>query len=230
MNCHKIIIVGTDTGVGKTVLSSLLAQFLVNQGKNIHYIKPFQTGIDHSNEEESDAYVVQNSGQMSSPATTLLRYSHPLAPLFASQDDQKIITDKELIYVKDYIQQEVQSKKFSHLIIEGAGGLYVPISKEKLFIDLLPSWRPFSLLIAARPSLGTINHTLLTIKALQEKKITPLGVVFLRAPQIEVSEKEIEENRWAIEHYGGVKVLGVIPTITDFKDQKIHFSFFNEIL
>lgn len=240
MKNKKIVVVGTDTGVGKTVLSFLLTHYLWKKNQKVHYIKPFQTGIfDSNNESESDAFFIQKHlPSLTQVATTLFQFRHPLAPYFASLDDHHPLQQEEMNVVREYIRE--QSLLYTHLVIEGAGGVFVPITSDKLFIDLLHEWgedesegegeKKMSVLIAARPYLGTINHTLLTVRALQDRGITPAGVVFLHSQSpstVECSSKDIQENSWAIKHHSGVNVLGTIPYIGNFDhfDNRDTFDF-----
>jgi dethiobiotin synthetase len=211
-----IFVVGTDTGVGKTVLSLLLMQFFFLEGYTPFYLKPVQTGCMDPYDTDSDAafvYLHANPLRDKDPAESVIYcFKNPKAPLIAARDEEKTI---EL----SIIEQRVAEKAAMHtpLIIEAAGGVLVPITERTYVADLilLAKAQP---LIAARAGLGTINHTLLTIEALKSRGISPSGVIFIDAGEKRTSPESIEENRSAIEELSGVKVAGVIGRISDFSN------------
>jgi len=116
-----------------------------------------------------------------------------------------------------FLLNEITRRGAGHapLVIEGAGGLFVPLSAQDMMIDLVAQTgaKP---VIAARAGLGTINHTLLTIEALSHRGLEPLGVVMIDAEKPQTDSAMIEENREAIEKTSGVMVAGVIPRIVNF--------------
>jgi len=210
----NLFVVGTDTGVGKTVLSLLLMQFFFTQGYSPFYLKPVQTGCKGPEDTESDAnFIYQHVGPLRGrkPADSVIYcFRNPKAPLFAARDEGKTID-------LSIIERAVAQKALSHnpLIIEAAGGVLVPVVGQAFVVDMikLTKGRP---VIAARASLGTINHTLLTIEALKKREIQPLGVVFIDAGQQATPSEMVDENRMAIEEASGVKVAGIIGRINDF--------------
>jgi dethiobiotin synthetase len=213
---ENIFVVGTDTGVGKTVLSLLLMQFFYARGYTPFYLKPAQTGCTDSYDIDSDAmFIYQHVKPLSKkdPADSVIYcFKNPKAPYFAARDEGKKI-DFEVI-------KEVTNRKslsFSPVILEAAGGLFVPVNEKKLVIDMIKMTdaRP---IIAARAGLGTINHTLLTLEALSNRGIKPAGIVFLDYGENGTSRKMISENIGAIEMLSGIKVGGVIGKIQDFSN------------
>jgi len=207
----SIFITGTDTGVGKTVLSLMLMHYFLKRGNNPFYLKPVQTGCRHPHEEESDAAFVYRHlppfrGRNPAEAVGLC-FPHPKAPFFAARDAGVTILEEQ---IKNLIAEKKTS--FSPLIVEFAGGLLVPLTESLLNIDLL---RPEDqVLLAARASLGTINHTLLSLEALKRRNIIPLGVIFL--DPLGTPPDMIKENGEAIRKYGGISVVGTIGPIEDF--------------
>jgi len=210
----NIFIAGTDTGVGKTVLSLLLMQFFFAKGYRPFYLKPVQTGCKDPNDIDSDArFIYEHVGQLrdKEPGDSVIYcFRNPKAPLFAANDEGKTID-------LSVIERAVAQKKMSHspLIIEAAGGVLVPVAGCTMVADMIKLTKCIPL-IAARAGLGTINHTLLTIEALQRREIQPLGVVFIDPGKEETTSEMIDENRSAIEGASGVKVVGVIGKIQDF--------------
>ena len=214
----NIFVIGTDTGVGKTVLSLLLMQFFYANGYSPFYIKPIQTGCSDPYDKDSDArFIYQHVKELSNkkPADSIVYcFKEPKAPYFASRTEGKTI---ELRVIQDALDKMSQSQ--SPVIMEGAGGLLVPVNEETLMIDLvkMTGAKP---IIAARAGLGTINHTLLAIEALYKRDIQPIGIIFIDAATKPVPQDMISENIKAVESYSGIKVAGVIGKIKNFSNPK----------
>jgi len=137
MNSRKkmenLFVVGTDTGVGKTVLSLLLMQFFCSRGYNPFYLKPVQTGCKDPYDSESDAkFIYRHVGQCKDkdPADSVIYcFKNPKAPLFAARDEGKMI---DLSVIENAVVEK--ARFFSPLIIEGAGGVLVPGGTNTLFV------------------------------------------------------------------------------------------------
>jgi dethiobiotin synthase len=184
-------VTGTDTNVGKTVLSALLVAAL-----DAVYWKPVQTGAGEGTDRES----VRRWTVASEDCIPLERYQFdpPVSPhLAARQAGVRISLDSF------ELPAAPAGRKW---IVEGAGGALVPLNEHDLMRDLMLRIG-FPVLIAARTALGTINHTLLTVAALQDARVPLCGVVLIGDENI--------ENRRAIEHYGNVPVIGRIPILED---------------
>jgi dethiobiotin synthetase len=211
---NTLFVVGTDTGVGKSVLSLLLMQFFFAGGYEPFYIKPIQTGCKDPQDIDSDAkFIYQHVGPLKDkePADSVLYcFKNPKAPFFAARDDGKTI---DLSAIEGAVAEK--AKTHSPLIIEGAGGVLVPVAGNTLMADLLVLTKATPI-IAARAGLGTINHTLLTIEALDMRGLKPLGIVFMDAGEKETPPEMIRENKSAIESASGIKVAGLIGRIHDF--------------
>ncbi|MCK5508178.1 MAG: dethiobiotin synthase [Desulfobacterales bacterium] len=212
----NIFVTGTDTGVGKTVLSLLLMQFFYTNGCSPFYIKPVQTGCSDPYDKNSDAmFIYKHVKQLTNkdPADSIIYcFSEPKAPYFASRNEGKTI---ELRAIQDALDK--MSRIRYPVIMEGAGGLLVPVNEEILMIDLvkMTGAKP---IIAARAGLGTINHTLLTIESLYKRDIQPGGIVFIDGGKKPASQDMISENIKAVESYSGIKVAGVIGKIKNFSN------------
>ena len=213
---HRIFVVGTDTGVGKTVLSVLMMQFFYRRGYSPFYLKPLQTGCRDPYDKDSDArfvYQKVESLREKDPAGSVIYcFRNPKAPYFAARDERKGIDIKVI--------QKVVDKKalsFNPVIVEGSGGLLVPVDENTLMIDMIEmtASKP---IIAARAGLGTINHTLLSIEALNKRGLQPEGVIFMDFGANPTSRDMISENIEAVERVSGVRVAGVINNINDFSN------------
>jgi dethiobiotin synthetase len=210
-----IFIVGTDTGVGKTVVSLLLMQLLFGRGYSPFYFKPFQTGCRSAWDRDSDAlFVYSNTKALAEkdPSQSVLYcHSNPKAPYFAARDASQSIDPNRILEI---IRQK--RRNYSPVVIEAAGGLLVPLAEQMLLVDLIEQsdCRP---LLVARAGLGTINHTLLSIEALHSRGLSPLGIVFVDESRSPVDPDLISENMAAVERFSGCRVHGVIPHQSDFR-------------
>lgn len=185
----QIFIAGTDTNVGKTVVSSWIC---LHSG--FSYFKPIQAGA----EEETDSEFV---GRLSS--RNIYRESYLLKSALSPHLSAEI----------DNIKIQPNSIKIpaeSHLVIEGAGGLFVPLNDKYFIIDFIVD-RSLPVILVARSTLGTINHTLLSLEAMRARDINVLGVI-LNGPKN-------PGNLHAIENFGHVPVLAEIDHLSDISPE-----------
>ncbi len=210
----NLFIVGTDTDVGKTVLSLALMQYLYARNHKPCYLKPVQTGCRDPYDTDSDAqfvyrYIGDLKGKDCADAV-IYCFKEPKAPYFAARDQGKSIDP-------EFLMREIKRRGegCSPLVIEAAGGLMVPLAENMMMVDLVAKTgaKP---IIAARAGLGTINHTLLTVEALKNRGMEPSGIVMIDAVKPQTDSRMIEENREAITAFSGVLVAGVIPRIVNF--------------
>ena len=216
-----IAVIGTDTGVGKTVVSLLLMQLLYSRGYAPFYLKPFQTGCsDPHDEQYSDAaFVYRHTEQLcrQDPSRSMV-LCHPSAkaPFFAARDAGESV-DLDKVYRK------IDDIKMNHapLVMEAAGGLMVPVTSRLAVVDVVAriGCRP---LLVARPGLGTINHTLLSVEALKARDIDLLGVIFVEAAPGATDPVMVEENMEAIRQFSGIAVCGVMARVSDFSRPPKH--------
>ena len=189
---RDLFVTGTDTGVGKTVLAALLTV-----GLEAAYWKPIQTGRLEGRAETDRETVLRCAEipQDRAPAEAFV-FDPPVSPHLAARQ-AGVAIDLETIQ-----KPRVPTRR---LIIEGAGGVLVPINREELMLDLMARLDA-SVVVASRTALGTINHTLLTVNRLREASLDVVGVAL-------IGEENVE-NRSAIEHYGDVPVVGWIPQLS----------------
>jgi dethiobiotin synthase len=188
----RFFITGTDTGVGKTVVSALLCAAF-----DAIYWKPIQTGT----REGTDRSTVMKLAQIPPMRTIpeVYAFAPPVSPHLAAR-----LAGVDIELRKIRLPETIRSNERESLIIEGAGGAFVPINRTQLMTDLMRHLK-FPVLLVSRTSLGTINHTLLSIAGLRAARLELRGVIMVGKPNV--------ENRKAIEHFGEIEVLGKLPTL-----------------
>jgi dethiobiotin synthase len=183
----KFFVTGTDTNIGKTVLCSLLCA-----AWNAFYWKPIQTGSSEGTDRDTVARLAQLAKHQSFPESYC--FEPPVSPHLAAAWAGTRISLGNI--------DMPEHGNAGSLIVEGAGGVMVPINDSQLMTDLM--WHlGLPVLLAARSALGTINHTLLSLSWLRQSGLTVAGVVMIGP--------ENADNRCAIEKYGNVRVVGTIP-------------------
>ncbi len=204
-----IFVTGTDTGVGKTIVTAGLAAVLRANGHNAGIWKPVQSGAS-ADSTESDGYQLRRLSGVQAETESIAPYSFsaPLTPVLAAEKEGVTLTMDQIIQAGLPLRQ-----LYSSLLVEGAGGLAVPLTKSEMVIDLVARLE-MPLLIVARPGLGTINHTLLTAAYARQRGIPIVGVILngYRDHQAALDESLLS-NAQMIETYGKVKILGRVPWI-----------------
>lgn len=194
----RIFVTGTDTGIGKTLISAVLTT-----GLKAHYWKPIQSGTIDGTDTEWIQSVSKLPRAHFIPEVYSLK--QPLSPHAAAKlDGVEIDLDS------------VELPNHSPLIVEGAGGIMVPLNKHQLILDLMQRLN-LPAIVVARSGLGTINHTLLTVERLRDKGIEVLGVV-MNGPLN-------PSNRESLEHYGDINVLAEIPPLDSISHDAIRLLF-----
>jgi dethiobiotin synthetase len=178
----RFVVTGTDTNIGKTVFCAGLCGFL-----GARYWKPVQSGLDGPTDSE---VVAELSGAAIVPEAYRLKLAVSPHQAAAAED---IAIDPDALVPPD-----------GPVVIEGAGGLMVPLTRQTLLIDVFSRWQ-IPLILCARTRLGTINHTLLSIAAIRAREIPLMGVAFIGDAN--------EESEQVITELGKVKRLGRLPVI-----------------
>lgn len=197
----KFFITGTDTGIGKTLVSAILMT-----GLDADYWKPIQSGLEGITDLE---WVMEKTGLAEKhfhPET--YRAQRPLSP-HASTALEGIRIDLNAFHVPEIGESR-------HLIIEGAGGIMVPLNERHYILDLI-KYLHVPVLLVASSSLGTINHTLLSLKQLRRHEIDVFCVV--------MNGTQNHINREAIEYYGKVDVYGEIEPLEVINKQTLSMAF-----
>ncbi len=181
-----IVVTGTDTDIGKTVFAAALAGAL-----RAHYWKPVQAGLDDGDDTSRVAALARL------PADRIIaeryRLATPCSPHRAAEIDGVTIDPEQLVLPAP-----------RPLVVEGAGGALVPLTRDTVFADLFARWQ-LPVVIVARTGLGTINHSLLTIEALRARHVPILGIAFVG--------EAVEDSEATIAAMGGVRRLGRLPML-----------------
>jgi dethiobiotin synthetase len=185
-----IFVTGTDTGVGKTAVCAAL----ILRYPGARYWKPIQTGPDDDTAEVLRLSASRGGSKSESAYFHGVRLADPVSPHLAAK---RAHTRIDLPFLTADVKKSQDA-----WIVEGAGGALVPINESDLMVHLMERLG-LPVVVVARTSLGTINHTLLTLEAVRARKLTVGGVVMVGDPNC--------DNRAAIEQYGKVVVLGEMP-------------------
>ena len=190
----RFVITGTDTGIGKTVFSAALAGAL-----KLPYWKPIQSGL----EDETDSEAVARLAGVPILAEGY-RLVTPASPHLAAEIDGVMIDPQALVPPP------------GDLLIEGAGGALVPVTRTLLYADLFARWQ-VPVIVCARTALGTINHSLLTIEALKARNVPIHGIAFVG----EVSP----DSEAIVAALGGVRRLGRLPVVDPLTPESLAAAF-----
>ncbi len=190
----SFFITGTDTNIGKTVISSILVEKL-----NATYWKPIQCGKDEKN--RTDSQVIKKILKIKADRIYPEKYifKSPVSPNLASEDEKIKISIKSL-------NLNFQKSKFP-MIVEGAGGVLVPLNKKKLMIDLINHLK-LSLILVSSTKIGTINHTLMTLECLKSREINLHGIILVGKKDDRVINTILNFSKKIM---GDVKILGTVP-------------------
>lgn len=201
-----LFITGTGTGVGKTIITAGLAAALRRQGQSVCVYKPIQTGSPDSAQPE-DPTQIEAWLSDDFPTACTYCFPEPVGPYMA--DHQREIQPERILADFQQLQQQYQT-----VLTEGAGGVRVPIAPQFEMRDLMQLLQCPALVVAS-PWLGTINHTLLTVEALQHAKITVKGVVISGMPGPEsdaAKDPAVQGLTDTLKAFLPVPLLGTIPT------------------
>ncbi|OQW34725.1 MAG: hypothetical protein A4E19_17550 [Nitrospira sp. SG-bin1] len=206
---HGIFITGTDTAVGKTLVSAALAFHLTKRGLTVGVMKPIETGISPAKEAQSDAARLRSIIGSEEPLGAIRPYSFelPVAPLAAAQSEGQTINPDTVKKV-----YRLLAGRYDCMVVEGVGGVHVPITAKMTVTDLIKQLR-LPVVVVGRSGLGGINHALLTIEALRRKRISIVALVLNRTHSVRSALSRIQERTTLeiLRKQAGVPVLGPLP-------------------
>ena len=222
-NTKGFFITGTDTGVGKTIISAALIKAAHMLGLKACGMKPIETGCKQTENRKGNDSLIPSDGTFLREITgtdesidliTPVRFENPLAPLPASE-----IEDKPIDLDKIKTAYRKLSGRYDVIIVEGIGGLLVPIKREYFVIDLAKDFG-FPIIVVSKPGLGTINHTMLTVNYAIKEGLDVAGIIinYTRPPEKILAENT---NPEIIKRLSPVPVLGIFPYMKDLESRTI---------
>jgi dethiobiotin synthetase len=197
----RLFVTGIGTGVGKTIASAVITEAL-----NADYWKPIQTGSDEGSDTQTVKGLVSNSKSRYYPEAFCLR--KPVSPHAAA------IEENVRIQIRDIVIPETKNT----LVIEGAGGLMVPLNEKELMLDLIKVCEA-EVVLVVKHYLGSINHTLLSIQVLKQEKIPVAGIIY--------NGQANGASEQAIESFGGLPIIGRINEEKAFTPELIEKYAYN---
>ena len=209
LNIKNIFITGTNTGVGKSVFSAILALSLHNEGKKVCISKPIQSGSP----KDTD-FLAELTGNKISIFNTY-SFSLPAAPLISAKHENKKITIEKIISDMKSLEE-----KYDCVIVEGIGGIAVPITNEYLVADLIQDLN-YPVVIVARPLLGTINHSVLTIEFAKQKNLNLVGFVVSGYDET-LNDLAVKTAPDVISELTEIKCLMKIPMIKEMSFESVN--------
>jgi len=202
----RLFVTGTDTGIGKTQVSCAIASLLADAGYAPVGMKPYESGMS-ALEAPADALALRAAARCDAPLETLCihRFTLPLAPAMAALRE-----GREAPF--DAVERAFRRYEGRSLVVEGAGGLRVPLDPEREVIDLIAHWQ-LPVVLVARAGLGTLNHVALSLEALAARRLETLAVVLSQStPESDLSAAENAD--WIARRHG-VTVVGPVPFEAD---------------
>lgn len=196
---QSIVITGTDTGIGKTVVAAMLTRAL-----GASYWKPVQAGLDGRTDRAMVADLAGLGGSRVIPEA--YRLTQPLSPHLAAELDGVTIEPERLQL----------PKVAGPVIVEGAGGVLVPLTRTLVYADIFAQWR-LPVILCARTALGTINHSLLSLEALRQRGCNVHGVIFVG--------EEMADSQRTICEMGPVPSLGRLPWLAEVTGETLSEAF-----
>jgi dethiobiotin synthetase len=215
-----VFVTGTDTEVGKTVVAAGLALALKNRGLSVGVLKPAATGCrSHRGKRIAEDVEYLAGASTSEDERELIcpyMLREPLAPEVAAKLEGAHIDIRKIIRAFRELL-----RRHEVLIIEGAGGVFVPIKRNYFMIDLMAALSS-PIIIVARPGLGTINHTLLTREVARERKIDVMGIIINN--YVERPSLAERTNPDVIRRYAGTELLGIMPHLKGVSVPKMAYD------
>lgn len=213
----RVFVTATDTGVGKTQVASALLSLLADAGQAPIPFKPYESGVAPGREpEDARALLTASRSDRTLDQVCLHRYVAPLAPGVAAERGEP---DSGQTW-RDTLRA-LRSMKDGALVIEGAGGLFVPLDAKHDIIDLIEAAK-LPVVLVARAGLGTLNHTGLSIEALKARGQKVLAVVLVQGEKGRADPSAIDNAQWIAARHG-VQVLGPVPYRSNAKARRQAF-------
>jgi len=213
---HGVFIAGTDTGVGKTMVTAALAAWLREAGCDVGVMKPVHTGCRHpaSRQRPHDTAALMRAALSRDPLdlVTPYRLRQPLSPLAAARAEGRRIDPHRL-----RAAYRALARRHDIVLVEGSGGLLVPVTPIATMADLISAWGLVVILVA-RAGLGTLNHTLLSIEAARRRRLTVGGIILNHArPASGSRDPSATGNAALLRELTGLPVIGPLPYVAGLR-------------
>ena len=210
-----VVVTGTDTEIGKTMVTCGIARGLADAGVDVRAIKPVESGIDELEEEQRDGVNLARAARQSDPSRALVELGRPLAPPEAADIDGVAL---DMDRWCRHILREAESADI--VLVEGAGGLLSPLTWDATARDLAARLDA-NVLLVAPDALGVLNHTLLTLEALDAAGLPVVGTVFSRSTE---GDESTDKNARTLERFTGRRSIAVLPKVSDWQEAADHLD------
>jgi dethiobiotin synthetase len=204
-----VFVTGTDTAVGKTLVTAALALALKRLGRTVSVMKPIETGFTPAKVERSDAARLRVVLESEETLGAICPYAfeRPLAPLAAAQAERRVIDLRVIRQV-----YRLLGKRYDYIVVEGIGGVRVPIAPKTDVMDVIKALH-LPAVVVGRAGLGGINHALLAIDALRRRKIPLVALVLNRTEPVRSAMMRLQEKTTleTLRNQAGLPVLGPLP-------------------
>lgn len=215
-----LFITGTDTGVGKTITAAAIISALKKEGISVCPLKPVETGCpkkDKTLVPEDSLFLSSLCDDLQIDELNIYRFQDPLAPAVAAEINRKEIN---INYIITTLRKAAD--KFDIVVIEGAGGIMVPLTWKATFLDLVSQMK-IPVIVVSANKLGTINHTLLTIHALKMRGLDIIGIILNTVNNLRDPSRKT--NAYVIRKLTKVPIIGEIPYIKQIGKKKASFFY-----
>ena len=206
---YGVFITGTDTGVGKTLVTSALVRCLIQRGIDVGVMKPIETGVSRSAKARSDGARLRRAAGNHDPVAEVCPYVFrlPAAPLSAARAEGTTVRIATIIRAFHALRQ-----KHTFIAVEGVGGVYAPLTSSLNVLDLLYQLR-LPAIVVGQSGLGGINHALLTLHALRQRNIPILALVLNQRGPVRTKTARLQEQSTVtlLRQLSQVPVVGPIP-------------------
>ena len=212
-------VTGTDTGIGKTAVTAAVGHTLQERGMTIGLMKPIETGIQQSQQQPSDAqrFLSISRGQ-SFESVTQFQYPDPLAPLAAA----RVHAAHNFVNLsRIQAAYHCLSQDYDYILVEGVGGVMVPLTQTQSVRDLIQALRIPSIVVG-RTTIGGVNHLQLTLKSLRSRKIPIVGIILNDGAYDQTSEEQLLQRQSTINlirELSGLPVFGPVVYEAELSDQ-----------
>ena len=210
-----MVVSGTDTEIGKTMVACGLVRRLADGGLDVRAVKPVESGVDLLAPAERDGVQLARAARQSEPGRALDELSRPLAPPEAAEIDEVELSTKPW---RRCIEAEAAEADL--VVVEGAGGLLSPLTW-RATARSLASQLGAGVLVVAPDTLGVLNHTLLTLEALEAADVPLVGVVFSRS---EPRDESTDKNPRTLRRFSDCRAISTLPRVDDWREAAGHLN------